>query len=145
MVSFHSMTSDLRVYTVGWGERSKSSWNLQHWFGDHGLKVNMSWYSDLCHHGPVILFYIWKPFWHMNIISPDYEMVWPDNSPQCECTSLWPIFHGPVILPYIWKPIWHINIISPDYEMGWGEREARVDNLAPAGGVCASQGTFSSS
>ena len=28
--------------------------------------------------------------------------------------------------------------------MGWGERKARVVNLAPAGGVCASQGTFSS-
>ena len=25
MVSFHSMTSDLRVCIVGWGERSKSS------------------------------------------------------------------------------------------------------------------------
>ena len=98
-------------------------WNLQHWFGDHGLKVNMSWYSDLCRHGPVILFYIWKPIWHMNIISPDYEMVWHNDSPQCSMTYMsWFsdfYLHGPVILSYIWKPIWHMNIISPDYKMVW--------------------------
>ena len=98
-------------------------WNLQHWFGDHGLKVNMSWYSDLCRHGPVILFYIWKPIWHMNIISPDYEMVWHNDSPQYSMTYMsWFsdfYLHGPVILSYIWKPIWHMNIISPDYEMVW--------------------------
>ena len=52
-----------------------------------------------------------RPF-DMNITPPDYEMVWPDNSPQYECTALWPIFHGPVILPYFWKPIWFSGLKS---------------------------------
>ena len=55
----------------------------------------------------------------MNIILPDYEMVWHNYSPQYECKSLWPIFHGPVILPYIWKIIWQMNIILPDYKISW--------------------------
>ena len=62
-------------------------------------------------HGPVILLYIWKPIWHMNIILPDYEMVSHNYSPQYDCKSLWPIFHGPVILLYISKIIWHMHII----------------------------------
>ena len=98
-------------------------WNLQHWFGDHWLKVNMPCYSDLCRHGPVILSYIWKPIWHMNIIYPDYEMVWHNDSPQyCMTYMSWFsdfYLHDPVILSYIWKPIWHMNIISPNYEMVW--------------------------
>ena len=49
----------------------------------------------------MILPYILKTFWYMNIILQDYESVWPDVWPQNKCRSLWPIFHGPVILPYI--------------------------------------------
>ena len=52
-------------------------------------------------HGPVILPYILKTIWCMNVILWDYESVWPDVWPQNKCRSLWPIFHGPVILPYI--------------------------------------------
>ena len=73
---------------------------MQHWFGGHGLKVSMtymSWYSDFCRHGPVILFYIWNPNWHMNIISPDFEMVWHNNSPQYSMTYMMSTCHGSVI------------------------------------------------
>ena len=48
----------------------------------------MSWFSDFCLHGPVILSYIRKPIWHMNIISPDFEMVWHNNSPQYSMTYM---------------------------------------------------------
>ena len=70
-------------------------------------------------HGPVILPYILKTVWCMNIILQDYESVWPDIWPQNKCRSLWPIYHGPVILPYILKTIWYMNTIPRDYESVW--------------------------
>ena len=57
------------------------------------------WSSWPIFHGPVILPYIWKTIWCMNIILWDYESVWPVVRPQNKCRSLWPIFDGPVILP----------------------------------------------
>ena len=62
-------------------------------------------------HSPVILPYILKTIWCMNIILWDYKPVWPDVWPQNKCRSLWPILYGPVILPYILKTVWCINII----------------------------------
>ena len=52
-------------------------------------------------HGPVILPYIFKTFWYMNIIFQDNESVWPDIWSQNKCRSLWPTFHGPVIFLYL--------------------------------------------
>ena len=66
-------------------------------------------------HGPVILPYILKTVWCMNIILRDYESVWPQN----KCRSLWPVFHGPVILSYILKTVWSMNIRLWDYESVW--------------------------
>ena len=63
-------------------------------------------------HGPVILPYVLKTIWCMNIIIWDYESVWPQNKYR----SLWPIFHGPVILPYILKTIWRMYIIPWAYK-----------------------------
>ena len=55
-------------------------------------------------HAPVILPYILKTIWCMNIILQDYEPVWPNMWPQNNCRSLWPIFHGPVIFYLIsWR------------------------------------------
>ena len=62
------------------------------------LKINV---GHCVFHGPVILCYILKTIWCMNIILGDYGSVWPDVWPQNKCMSLWPIFHGPLILPYI--------------------------------------------
>ena len=56
-------------------------------------------------HGPVILPYILKTIWCMNIILWDYESVKLDIWPKNKYRSLWPTFHGPVILPYILKTI----------------------------------------
>ena len=68
-------------------------------------------------HGPVILPYILKTIWCMNIILWDYESVWPDMWPQNRYRSLWPIFHCPVILPYILKTVWCMNIWLRNYEL----------------------------
>ena len=65
------------------------------------LKINVGHWPIF--HGPLILLYILKTIWCMNIILWDYESVWHDIWPQNKCRSLWPIFHGPVILPYIWR------------------------------------------
>ena len=62
-------------------------------------------------HGPVILPYILKTVWCMNIILWDYGSVWQDIWPQNKCRSLWPIFHSPVILSYISKTIWMMSHI----------------------------------
>ena len=67
----------------------------------------------------MILSYILKTVWCMNIILRDYASVWPEVWPQNKCMSLWPIFHGPVILSYILKTFWCMNIILWDYESAW--------------------------
>ena len=76
-----------------------------------------AWHQNKCRslwpifHGPLILPYILKTVWCMNIILWDYESVWPDVWPQNKCRSLWPLFHGPVILPCTLKIFWCMNII----------------------------------
>ena len=63
----------------------------------------------------LILHYILKTIWRMNIILWDYGSVWPQN----KCMSLWPIFHDPVILPYVLKTIWRMSVIFSNNETGW--------------------------
>ena len=92
-------------------------------------------------HGPVMLCYILKTFWCMNIIFRDYGSVWPNIWPQNKYRSvflsyisntiwcmgvlfsdnndlkvnmsIWPIFHfhGLVIFLYIFKIFWWMHII----------------------------------
>ena len=81
------------------------------------LKINVGHWPIF--HGPMILPYILKTIWCMNIIIWDYESVWPKVWPQNKYRSLWPIFHGPVILPYILKTIWCMYIILREYESVW--------------------------
>ena len=72
-----------------------------------GLWVSMTWHIPLnkCRslwpkfHGSMILPYILKTVWCMNILLRNGKSVWPDVWPKNKCRSLWPIFHGPVILP----------------------------------------------
>ena len=52
-------------------------------------------------HGPVILSYILKTIWYMNIIL--WDTIWPDVWPKNKCRSLWPRFHGLEILPIYWR------------------------------------------
>ena len=70
-------------------------------------------------HGPVILCFILRTIWCVNIILGDYGSVWPEVWPQNKCMSLWPIFHGPLILPYISKTIWWMSVIFSDNEKVW--------------------------
>ena len=71
-------------------------------------------------HGPVILPFILKTVWCMNITIWDYESVWPNIWPQNKCRSLCPIFHGPVILPDISKTMWWwLSVIFSDNETVW--------------------------
>ena len=78
----------------------------------HDFKINVGHWPIF--HGPVILCYILKTIWCMNIILGDYVSVSPDVWPQNKCMSLWPIFHGPLILPYISKTIWWMSVIFSD-------------------------------
>ena len=84
------------------------------------LKITAG-HCDLICYGPVILRYVLKTIWCMNIIIWDYESVSPDVWPQSKCKSLRPILHGPVILPYILKTIWCMYILLWDYESVWPE------------------------
>ena len=61
-------------------------------------------------HGSVILPYILKTIWCMDMTGWNNGSVWPDVWPQHKCRSLWLIFHGSVILPYILKIIWWMNM-----------------------------------
>ena len=70
-------------------------------------------------HGSVILPYILKAIWLINMITWAYESVWFDAWPQNKNGSLWPIFHGSVILRYIFKTYWCINMIPWNNESVW--------------------------
>ena len=70
-------------------------------------------------HGPVMLRYIFKTFWYINIILCDYGSVWPDVWPQNKRRSVWPIFHGPVILSYISTTFCCMSVIFSDNETVW--------------------------
>ena len=70
-------------------------------------------------HGSVILPYILKAIWRINMITWAYESVWFDAWPQNKNESLWPIFHGSVILRYIFKTYWCINMIPWNNESVW--------------------------
>ena len=92
------------------------SWRLfDVWTSLFGImnKYNLIW---PVFHGPVILCYILKTIWCVNIILLDYGSVWPDIWPQNKCRSPLPIFHGPVILRNTLKTIWCMNIKLQDYE-----------------------------
>ena len=81
---------------------------------DHKMNIG---HSEL--HGPVILLYILKTIWCMNIILWVYGSVRLDIWPQNKCRSVWPLFHGPVILFYISKIIWCTSAIFIDNETVW--------------------------
>ena len=70
-------------------------------------------------YGTMILCYIVKTIWCMNIILGDYGSVWPDIWPLNKCMSLWPIFHSPLIFPYISKTIWWMSVTFLDNETVW--------------------------
>ena len=59
----------------------------------------------------MILRYIFKTYWCINMIPWNNESVWLDALPQNKTVSRWPVFHGSVILPYILKAFWCINMI----------------------------------
>ena len=69
----------------------------------------------------MILRYIFKTYWCINMIPWNNESVWLDALPQNKTVSLWPIFHGSVILPYILKAIWCINIL-------WANKSVWLDS-----------------
>ena len=77
------------------------------------------WYTCMNIILPVILPYILKTIWCMNIILWDSESVWINIWPQMYCGSLWPVFHSQVILPYILKTVWCMNIILRGNESIW--------------------------
>ena len=70
-------------------------------------------------YGSVILPYILKAIWRINMITWAYESVWFDAWPQNKNGSLWPIFHGSVNLRYIFKTYWCINMIPWNNESVW--------------------------
>ena len=113
---------------ISWSSDFEMSWRLfDVWTSLFGimsqydpkfdLKINIG-HSPIFH-GPVILCYILKTIWCMNIILWDYGSVWPDVWPKNKCRSVWPIFHGPVILSYISKTIWCMSVIFSDNETVW--------------------------
>ena len=102
------------------------SWRLFDWWTYFGIKsqcdltfdfkINLQW---PIFHGPVILPYILKAIWWMNMILSDDVSVWHSLCPHNKCRSACPIFHFSVILPYILNAIWWRNIILLDNESVW--------------------------
>ena len=90
---FISSSSDLALY-YGWS--SFFSDNVSVW-------CNL-WPHKECQPAwpkfPLILPYILKSIWWMNVILLDNESVWRNLWPKNKCSSQWPIFHGPMILAY---------------------------------------------
>ena len=59
----------------------------------------------------MILPYILKTIWCMNIIIWDYESVWPKVLPQNKYRSLWPIFYG----LWFWVISWRLMYVLTSY------------------------------
>ena len=70
-------------------------------------------------HGSLILPYILKKIWCINMTCWNNESVWLDAWPQNKSGSLWPICHGSLILPYILKTNWCINMTCWNNESVW--------------------------
>ena len=69
------MSSDFALYLLRSFDVCTSCFQIMKWYDTtFDLSMIVS-HCDLSFHGPLILLYIWKPIWHMNIILPDYEMV----------------------------------------------------------------------
>ena len=118
IMTYISQSSDLALYLEDYFMYVHHIWYYESVWPDIWPQNNCRslW---LTFHGPVILCYILKTIWYMNIIIWDYKSVWPDFWPKNNCRSPWPIFHGPVILRYIFKTIWCMNIILRDYWTVW--------------------------
>ena len=101
------------TYADNWSDMARSC-IIDLWV----MKCRSAW---LIFHGLVILPYILKTFWCMNIILWDYESVWLEVWPQNKCRSLWPMFHGSVTLQYILKNFWCMNIILWDCRSVWSD------------------------
>ena len=82
-------------------------------------------------HGSVILPYISKAIWRINMITWAYESVWFDAWPQNKNGSLWPIFHGSVILRYIFKTYWCINMLLWNNESVWLDALSQNKTVSP--------------
>ena len=97
------------------------SWRLfDVWTSSLGIMGQYDWTFDLSNkcmslwpifHGPLILPYISKTIWWMNVIFSENEKAWPKPWPQNKYTSTLPIFNGLVILLNIFNIIWWMNII----------------------------------
>ena len=59
-------------------------------------------------HGSVILTYILKTIWWINMIPWTNESIWLDAWPQTKSGSLWPVFHGSVIIPLAYEVCWGV-------------------------------------
>ena len=113
-------------FMVRWvGSISRRLLMYEHPIWDYELVGPDVWPQNKCRslwpifHGPLILRYILKTIWCMNIILRDYGSVWPDIWPKNKCRSVWPVFHGPVILSYISNTIWCMSVIFSDKETVW--------------------------
>ena len=73
------------------------------WCKDLPVKMYVGQWSRF--HGPVILSYILKTIWWINVV------LWHKHWTETIYAGQWPIFHGPVILLYILKTNWWANVI----------------------------------
>ena len=83
----------------------------------HDLKINVGHLPIF--RVPVILCYILKTIWCMNIILGDYGSVWPDIWPQNKCMSLTYISWSTDFALYLKDFFWCMSVIFSDNEKVW--------------------------
>ena len=109
-VTYISCSSDFALYLEDNLMDKCHNWNAgSMWCKDLPDKIYVGQWPTL--HGPLILSYILKTIWLINVVLElliqwDYKY-WTETIYVCQG----PIFHGPVILPYILKTIWWTNVI----------------------------------
>ena len=108
-VTYISWSSDFALYLEDYLMGKCHNWN-----------IGFLCYKNLPHkmyvgqwptfHGSVILSYILKTTWWINVV---LEILIQCDKHWTETIYVgqWPIFHGPVILPYILNTIWWTNVI----------------------------------
>ena len=116
-VTYISCSSDFALYLEDYLIDKCHNWNIESKWGKD-LPDKMCVGQWLMFHGPVILSYILKITWWINVVLQiliqcytTLNCNYKRDLPDIMYVGQWPTFHGPVILSYILKTIWWINVV----------------------------------
>ena len=110
-MAYISWSSDFALHLEGYLMGKCHNWNIgSMWCKDLPDKMYVGQWPSF--HCPVILSYILKTTWWINVVLE--ILIQCDTNIELKLCNCRPVtyIHGPVILPYILKTIWWANVIT---------------------------------